>query len=149
MEKLIKLAAAGLVLALLGYAFGRYMQPAKVEVRVEEKVKTVLVETSKKKKIKVKIIRPDGTIEEREVEEDVTITEKERVREVEKEKIITNAKPQWKAGVLAGLNTVHSKEFSYGVQVERRIIGPVFMGVWGTTTNNDDQSAGVSISLEF
>lgn len=145
-ENAAKLVIAGLLLGLLGYAVGRYVQPAKVVTKVEEKVKTVLVETTKKKKIKVRIVKPDGTIEERETEEDITVVEKEKVKEVEKEKLVESQKTQWKASLFAGSRSGESLVTPmYGVIVEKRFMGPVFLGGWAT----DQKDFGVSVGLEF
>jgi hypothetical protein len=146
MEKLIKLGLIGIVLALLGYATGRYFQPAKVEIRTEEKVRTVLIETVKKKRIKIKIIRPDGTIEEKEIEEDITINEKDKSKDTKTEKIVTNSKAQWRASLLAGKRDgIDLTLPMYGVSIEKRLIGPTFVGVWAT----NKKDFGISIGLEF
>ena len=57
----------------------------------------------------------------------------------------------WSASVLAGAQLAGEKAFSLrgplviGVAVERRILGPLWLGVWGTTSG----AAGISIKGEL
>jgi len=56
----------------------------------------------------------------------------------------TTKKPQWNLGLSAGSQL---REFGliYGARVERRVLGPVFAGVYGRT----DGEFGLSVALEF
>lgn len=54
------------------------------------------------------------------------------------------AKPNWHLGVQAGLTT-SLDGVKYGVRLERRIVGPVFLGGYATT----NKEAGISLGLEF
>lgn len=132
-----------LVAVAVAYAFGRYMQPASIEIQTREVVKTVEVNTVQKRKIKIKIVHPDGTVEERWVEEDITISQKENVKESSKK--VTNQKTQWKAHALAGVTDNNFSEIQYGIQIERRIIGPIFLGAYGIQGG----TIGLSVGMEF
>ena len=70
-----------------------------------------------------------------------TVTEKETV------KTITNAAPKWYFDVNAGwaLNSNFSPSPVWGVGVSRRIVGPIWIGVWGNT----QRLAGVGVGLGF
>lgn len=145
-----------LLLALgIGVAFGRYTLPARVVEKNVEIVKEVTREVEvekkdKKKNVQTKIVEtwwPDGrhtketyvldtstiVIDKR----DETDTERESVKIVEK--IIENAKPQWSASAGASFQQI----YTFGI--DRRVIGPVFAGLYGRT----DKEFGVNVRLEF
>jgi hypothetical protein len=128
----------------LGYSFGRYAQPAKEVIKTVEVVKTV--ETVKHDTVTVtkQIKKPDGTTETDTTTTDKDIeTSKTNIAESSSE-TITNVKPQWKATGLLGYN-VSTFEKVYGAEIERRIIGPIFVGAWANT----QRTGGVSVSIEF
>ena len=72
---------------------------------------------------------------------------------VEKEKIVSAEKPNWLIGPMVGVNVrdltlaqgLTTGPLSFGVHVDRRIAGPVFLGAWGLSSGQ----AGLSLSLEF
>lgn len=127
------------------------------------------------RKEKIEVTHPDGTRETKETETHDTdnstentqiqivekIVEKEVIkyvdREVEKRVEITNPSPDWKITPMLGLQGQKlylatqgqsldlKSSFVAGVQVERRIWGPVFAGAWGLST----KEVGVSLTLEF
>jgi hypothetical protein len=76
------------------------------------------------------------------------------------EKVVDRQLAQWKVSLLVGANfgnlnaatlatpfpqALLGKPWVVGAHVERRIIGPFFMGLWGTT----NKDAGVSLGFEF
>ncbi len=86
-----------------------------------------------------------------------TDTFKETVRTEEKTVTKTTAKPQWKAGALIGyhlpgvwgdhvpnLLPLH-QDLVVGASVERRLAGPFFVGLWGTSTKD----VGASLHVEW
>lgn len=146
MNQYLKIALGVLVAAGLGYAFGRYAQPAKVEIKKEVQIKEV--EVTKKNVVVVthEEKRPDGTVvtDTRTVD---TSTEASTKNSSSKEStVITNAKPQWKIGGGAGIkyNEVNLQPV-YTLSAERRILGPIFVGAYGRT----DKEVGLSVSIEF
>lgn len=56
----------------------------------------------------------------------------------------TTSRPSWKLTPMAGYN-VPAQSFLYGGMVERRILGPVSLGVWGLSNG----TVGVAASVEF
>lgn len=121
-----------LVCTGLGYAFGRYHQPAQQDSKVTDSIKKETETTD------VIIKRPDGTIE---TSHSVTvINEHDKSKQV----ITSNEKPQYKVSALMGFDYDNSKRV-YGAAIERRIVGPVSAGLWGTT----NKEIGVSLSVEF
>lgn len=139
---------AVVLIAGAGYGIGRYLQPAEVKVKTETKVVTVEVEKERTKyRTVVKYIkRPDGT-EER-IEEKEEVTEKESNTTVQKDKKkdkqVVAAKPQWRAQV--GAELVSFQPTNYRIGIERRVLGPVFVGAWSETNFH---SYGISVSMEF
>ena len=82
--------------------------------------------TETKHEVEVKVVT---------VEKQVVVTQTETVvKEVEKEKIVTAAKPDWKLGLMVGaapqVPNVVDTAILVGVEADRRIVGPVFLGAW-------------------
>jgi hypothetical protein len=129
----------------VGYGFGRYVQPAKVvtvvkEVKTDNQVvdKNIVTTVTETKK-------PDGSD---------TIVTKTEDKSVDKTKendtfnsttTTTNQKTQWRVSALAGLRYDNLTTPNYGAIVEKRLLGPIFVGAWG----NSGKEAGISIGLEF
>lgn len=143
-----------IVLGLMGaaYGVGRYLQPAEVKTKTKIKKEYVEVEKEKEKKetrtIEREIKRPDGTVVkeiiEEEIKESESVTKETEKSELKKKKVVDNLKPQWKIGASTSLRQIKGR--SYTVEVERRIIGPFFAGVYSRV---DFKEYGVSISMEF
>lgn len=131
----IKLIAVVVLLAV-GFGVGRYTVP-------EKSTEQTIVEKELKKEETVIVreeTRPDGT----KIKETTNTTKKETAKRTETIKIVESKKPDWKVAGLVGYNFNKVKPV-YGAVVERRILGNIFVGAWGTT----DQQAGLSVSLEF
>ena len=128
-----------LSVAALAYATGRYFQPAKIEIK--EVVKEIEVIKKDVRTVIREVVKTDGSKETVTVIEDKS--KETSKKESSKETIITNAKPQWRVQGLADLTTLASPV--YGVGIERRILGPIFVG--GFVKANREY--GVSVSLEF
>lgn len=84
------------------------------------------------------------------------VKEKETIkyqdREVIKEKIVERSRPDWRVGALVGYNV---EQYSSGVQAlvyggiaERRIIGPVSVGLWGVSAGKYG-TYGLMVNMEF
>jgi hypothetical protein len=123
-----------LVLVLLvGYAFGRYLQPA------HEVIKTQTVTVEHEHTVTVVVTKPDGT------STSTTTTDKGETAGTKTSTTIDNVKPQWKVSALAGLGLNSPISTVYGGEVQRRILGPIFVGAWATT----NRTGGISLGLEF
>ena len=141
----LKTIVAGLLLVALGYGFGRYAVPAKVEEQKQVDVqksdninKDVIV-------VKHEVKRPDGTIIIDTTTQDKSTIVKNTNSEETDTKITTNAKPQWSIGAMAGVKYDTLAQPNYTVNIERRIIGPIFAGVYGRT----DKEFGLAVHFEF
>jgi hypothetical protein len=158
------------VIALVGaFAAGRASSPES-EVRevervvykdkVVEVVKTVTVREQAQARViyRDRVTKPDGTRVEREVERTETKATEHAQAEAARastaegqrvaERTVTPRQPQWRAGVLVGaqlrLDPLGVSP-AVGAHVERRLLGPLWLGAWGLHTG----SAGLSLSLEF
>lgn len=138
------LTIISIVLALGGYAVGRYMQPPKVVTKEVEKIKEVEVIKRDVKTVIKEVVRPDGSKETTTTIDESTRENNRRQTENQREVAVVPQKPQWKAGIAAKTSLTNIIPV-YGFHVERRVLGPFFVGVqgWG------DQSAGLSLSMEF
>lgn len=130
----IKNIIIGVILAAgIGYAFGRYAQPA----RVETQEKRVVV---KETEVIVREVRQsDGTV----IKE--TITKDTSKKENDKSNKKTSEKSKYLISGMAGYSFTDKKE-NYGAAVQMRLGGtPFFGGVYGNT----DRGVGAIISLEL
>jgi len=143
LQKYAKIGLIGLILLALGYGLGRYIQPAKIETKIEQVVKEVEV-VKKNIVVKERIIKQkDGTeITERTTEDRSTETT-DKKSESSSSTVVTNKKPDWRVNALGALNK--DRDITYGLQVERRILGNISAGVYGMT----DKTIGLSVGMEF
>lgn len=156
--KLKKLGiVVGIVLALAGgaYAFGRYMQPAKVITKTETVVKTETKIEYKDRIHKVEVQGPTHTVVIHEQRPDgssttttttdtgpvvintdtqhQTNTHTSTEEHKTETKIVENQKPQWL--VTGGVDLSAAALFKgkvdakYDLEVQKRVFGPVFAGV--------------------
>lgn len=66
------------------------------------------------------------------------------------EKIVESSKPQWHASVLAGTPLSLSPSLTVGASVQRRMVGPFYLGAWAhTTTRLETPTAGLSVGFEW
>lgn len=129
---------------VLGYAFGRYAQPAKIQIKTETVIKEVQVEKRNVVTETHEIKHTDGTTETVIKVTDLTKVSTKETSDSKTSETITFNKPQWKVQALLATQTGPVGPL-YGVDVERRILGPISAGAWGNT----DKKFGASISIEF
>jgi hypothetical protein len=100
----------------------------------------------------------DSIVKEKENSTEVKVVEVEKQvvveKEVVKEKVVTPMLAQWHVGALVGLTpqflpTVGVQNWVIGAEVERRIVGPVFGGVWGAGTTTGQGMGGLKLGVEF
>lgn len=133
MNKLAYYFLALVLVGGIGYGWGRYKTPAKVEIQEKQIV------TKQTEVIYREIKQADGTV----IKE--TVTKDTSTKESDKSSKTTAEKPKNKVGALASYD-FQNKETVYGVLIQRRIGDtPFFGGIYGTT----NKQIGASISLEF
>jgi hypothetical protein len=133
-----------------------FVDNSKTRVRREEVVVKALDGTETTKKTEVIDVATDikDTAEKQEVK--TVYVDREKKVEVEKKVFVEKMKPSpdWEVSLLAGVSVPSipdianfdiKSDFAFGAQIERRIVGPVSLGVWGLNTG----VGGVSLSLEF
>lgn len=150
----------GVCTLALGYGFGRYVAPDKVHEVVKEdtasreqvKALTAQLEAFQKNTHRVEVVTPDGT---RRVVTDTRIDRtkdtrssveaaKTETKTVTVDRLVDKARPSWRAGPMVGFDfRTHAP--AYGGMVERRIAGPLSLGVFGLSNG----TAGASLTLEF
>lgn len=128
--------------AFVGWRLTRPDAPAMVETaaRVETAAKVATVTTRTIRSVERK---PDGGT--------VTVATVERidlaseVRTVAKQTTITEARAKWRVQGSAGWSKLQARPDLYRVEGSRRVVGPVWLGVWVQS----DKSAGLSLALEW
>lgn len=155
-------AAAAVLLAFAGGAYvGRGQTPDTVEVEHVVHSQTVVTKTAYAKDAhEVRVVyrerKPDGTVTETEHtttdthERGGTVTDATTNDARDTSKTVTAYRPDWRIGVQAGgsLQTPLipvAGPLVLGFTVDRRVIGPVWAGVWVQTGG----AAGVGLSVEF
>lgn len=99
--------------------------------------------------------RPDGAVTIVRVEDERTeaaaTVERERQADARAElrevKVTERARPSWRVSAQAGWSITRPsiRPELYGAEVSRRIVGPLWLGVWGRA----DRTAGVSLAMEW
>lgn len=156
---LIKKYLPYIIILAIGGAFGFYYAPEKVKTKIEYKEKIVEIEKEKivevnKRRTSTHIIMteyPDG----KKVTETFIIDESIELIEVEKEKIvykdkvivkekeINKKKADWL--VKASMQVLPYDSTIYTLDVNRRILGPIFLGA----SVNTKLDTNVGVGLEF
>lgn len=139
------------VIVLLSFAFGRWSTPKRTEIKEKEKSSKEHVEQHEKDTDfeVIKIKRPDGTTIEKRVRKT-----KDKSKEVDKEKkskekstlVITNGSKTF-INVMIGksLSNFTTSPLSYGLHVGTSLIGPINIGVYGTT----EKTVGITLGVSF
>lgn len=147
-----KMTLAIALAVLVGYAFGRYAQPAKIQIQTQTVVKEV--ESVKHDTVTVtkEIKEPNGTVETDTVVTDKDVDVTQIQSNTKTTETITNVKPQWFATVGMGMDSGSlTSGFTpvYNASVNRRILGPVYFGVWGNEQSFSRVQGGFQLGLEF
>jgi hypothetical protein len=123
-----------------GIVTKRYIKP-------QEVIKTQVVDHDVIKDRIITIVKeidnPDGT------KEKTTTTTDDRTSVDDKNTTTTDIKApipkQWLVSAGVGLDAKDNFNKIYQLNVNRRILGPIYVGIWGNT----NQSAGLSVGFEF
>lgn len=136
----------------VGAASAWYFKPPVVETRTEYRDKIVEVVKTVKERVKVqtktrKETKPDGTrVEETTVTKTDTDVKTAGSKTSDTEAIMVerHREPAWRVAVLGGWD-FRGQGLVYGGHVERRILGPFWLGVWGLSSG----AAGASVGVTF
>lgn len=138
-------AIVGLVALAVGYGSALLTQPEKVVTKTQEVIKTVTVEHTNQTTTKTVIKKPDGTTITQEKTEDTHDLKTSENQRISIDKQVSNSKPDWMVSATAGFGYDRSLDPVYGVSVQRRILGNIYMGAYGMTNKN----VGLSVGLQF
>lgn len=150
-----------LAVAAVAFAAGRFSAPLQVEERERVEYRDRVVERVVQAKAQTKtvyvdrVITRDGEVRERIVErrDTKTDTKTDTAREnagSSDRSATTTARPDWRVGVLVGASAREpllpiAGPLVIGVEVDRRIVGGLSVGVWASTSG----AAGAALALEF
>lgn len=130
----------GLLLLVIGIAVGRYTLPTKVVTKTVIDTHTVTVVQHDVQTVEVD--KPDGT--KTVVTTDKSVDTTKSKTDESQTKVTENYKPQWKAAVQFSSSS-NLPDYLYGVTLEKRILGPIFIGGFG----NANRQFGVSLGVEL
>jgi hypothetical protein len=138
-------ALAFVLVGIISFGSGRYLTPTKVvtqikTVEVEHVIKDDNVVTTTHE-----VKEPDGEDVVDTTTKDLTTTVTQEKEATEETKTVTTEKPQWKVSGIITAKPLTLYQPSYGALVERRILGPVFIGAGANT----DSTLYLSIGVEF
>lgn len=164
------IAAAAVALLAGGYALGRYAAPVRIQERIVESDREALrvefsrrVESSTTRTVALRtsvvtrwepsgaVTRTEQAAEDRHEEAHATeATQGTRVeyREklVERERLVERDAPAWRVSASAGHQlSGNPGGFTYGAEVSRRVIGPLWFGVGART----DRSLMATVGWEW
>lgn len=149
-----------IVIFLVGLAIGRFSLPAKVITKTETKIVEKIVEaTHKDIKTDTVVVITETTDKEGVKTKKTVITDKTKTEvDIDKktntnttaktEKIVQYDKNSLVISALVGTDTFSSGGSSnpiFGGHVQKRLIGPIYMGIWGLS----NKTFGASIALTF
>lgn len=165
----IKSVVIGILLLIASFIAGKYTTPEKIVTKIEEKVvvkevvkwkKSESKEDNKNKEtIIVETTYPDGTVKkETRIIDKGTVKislNQERSKESESSKVVTieksttNEKSNWQVSLLASTqnlsyNDISSgkTEINYGIHVQKRVLGPFYLGGFALDTKTFGLSVG-------
>jgi hypothetical protein len=171
-KKVLALALVGITALLTGYGYGRFSAPDKTvqtdhsaELQsLRQQLAAVTAENSSLKRhtVKTTIVEyaPTGKPASKKITEDTHVdltkdlktdvkasTDVHSAKLVEKTLTQERERPNWKVSALVGFDLA-TRSPVYGGKIERRILGPLSLGVWGTTSGGLP-TVGISATLEF
>ena len=131
---------AGLALLAAGFLGGRYLTPpkeiTKVEVQEKEVIKKDIVTVTKE------VTRPDGSKEVVTTTTDTSVEKKDK----QLESIISKpVEKQWFITAGASKDLSAFEKTIYQASVNRRILGPLYLGIQANT----NQEIGINVGMEF
>jgi hypothetical protein len=158
------LAGVAAIVVLASFMVGRYTVPTKTVTKTEVKTVTNTEENKKvdtqqdKDVIVTETDKPDGTKVivtdhvDRVNTESVDVKNTQTATDSKSSTVTTNDKYNWNVAALAGVNSADSlfnKQIGYGAIVQRKIIGPFYLGVWGEGFGTSNKAGGVSLGGSF
>lgn len=132
-KQTLSVFVAGLLIG--GGLIWQFARRVDTRIQVQEKIVT----QNDVKTITRTVERPDGTKEILQ-----TVVDRSQQASTTKVDIQKTKRPDWLVGVSAG-SQLSRLDAIYGASVDRRILGPVFGGIYGRT----DGEFGLSVRLEF
>lgn len=140
-----KKALISIAVIAIVFTAGRFSKPTKVETKTVTKVETVKVEGKTRIVYRDRVISPDGTITEKEVEREDTNTREESSSVASSEKTVQNDVGL----VLAALAVVDVKDIKgereYAIVASKRVIGALNVTAMATS----DKKIGVGLGWSF
>lgn len=144
MNKTTKIALSVLAIAVI-FAAGRFSKPTKIETKVVTKTETVKVEGKTRVVYRDRVISPDGTITEKEVEREDTNTREESSSVASSEKTVTNDVGLTISALTYFPVSKPNSEPEYAVVASKRLLGALN----GTVMATSDKKLGIGIGWSF
>lgn len=149
MQNLKYMLLGGLVLLLVGYGVGRYLQPAEVRTEIKEVEKQVVKTKNNVVTVVKEVTNKDGTSTKETTITDRTETVDSTKKSKEEHTEIVATKPQYRIRGGAGYDFKDNAP-QYVAGFEKRFWGPLSLGLDATVKSNMDfKAVNVTASWEF
>jgi hypothetical protein len=144
---LLQKVLLGTLLLLAVFAGGYWAGRGDKQVEIREvKVKGDVVEKIVERVVeKIRTVKPDGTVEEKEITRDITKDKKEKIVSNDKASKVTPYLPKWGVGGGAVVGVDTFPEVGYYVNGRYKVIG----SIWVESSINTNKSVSVGISVEL
>lgn len=144
MNKYTKIGLGILAIAVI-FTAGRYSKPTKVETKIETKTVTVKEEAKTRIVYRDRVISPDGTITEKEVErEDTNTKESSTVASKSESKVENDSGLVLSALAIAPIKDIGG-EREYALVASKRVIGALNVSASIST----DKKLGIGLGWSF
>lgn len=130
------------------FAAGRYSAPISVKEKEKTDVSTNKVEKVKKKVVKEKTTKPDGTIVERTTKEDINTVSEKTKEKTETSKDVEGRRDLVNISLLGGWS-FYNQQPIYGLYVSKNVLGPITLGAFGLTQMGQNNIFGVAVGLSL
>lgn len=135
----------GFLLFAAGLGTGYYVMPSKIVTKTNTVTQTQDVIHYKVNTVTVTKELPTGEKDTTTTTTNNTVVNDKTTTDTKSSTVTTYAKPQWKVSAMAGLGSNNLALPIYGAEVQKRLLGPIFVGAWG----NSNKEGGISLGLEF
>lgn len=135
----------GLILFAAGLGTGFYLMPSKVVVKTNTVTQTQDIIHDHIITVTKTVVLPNGEKQTTTTTTNNSVINDKSSTQIQSSSVTNYGKPQWKVSAMAGLGANNLTLPIYGAEVQKRLLGPIFVGAWG----NSNREGGLSLGLEF
>ena len=144
--KQLKLILMVILVAAAAFFIGKYSNTQKTKIKTQFITQTVVVNHHDIRTVVHTVKEPNGTVVTNTTTQDnSTVTGNGiKVAKSKETESGSTTSGKWKISALAGVD-FKGGNLAYGAELDRKILGPIYVGAWGLSNS----SFGVSIGFQF